>query len=31
LRLVRAAIGPYTLDGMAQGSWREIEERADAG
>jgi 23S rRNA pseudouridine2457 synthase len=30
LRLIRAAIGPYALDGMAQGSWREIEEREDA-
>ena len=25
LRLIRAAIGPYTLDGLAPGSWREIE------
>lgn len=31
LRLIRAAIGPYALDGMAQGSWREIEEQAEAG
>lgn len=23
LRLIRAAIGPYTLDGLAPGSWRE--------
>jgi 23S rRNA pseudouridine2457 synthase len=23
LRLIRAAIGPYRLDGLAQGSWRE--------
>lgn len=27
LRLIRAAVGPYSLDGLAQGSWRE----ADAG
>ena len=27
LRLIRAAIGPYSLDGLAQGQWRE----ADAG
>ena len=27
LRLIRAAIGPYSLDGLAQGHWRE----ADAG
>ena len=25
LRLIRAAIGPYTLDGLAPGSWREID------
>lgn len=31
LRLIRASIGPYALDGLAQGSWREIEERAEAG
>jgi 23S rRNA pseudouridine2457 synthase len=24
LRLVRAAIGPYSLDGLAPGTWREI-------
>ena len=23
LRLIRAAIGPYTLDGLAPGSWQE--------
>jgi len=23
LRLIRAAIGPYTLDGLAPGTWRE--------
>jgi 23S rRNA pseudouridine2457 synthase len=23
LRLIRAAIGPYTLDGLAQGSWQD--------
>ena len=27
LRLVRAAIGPYTLDGLALGQWREESER----
>jgi 23S rRNA pseudouridine2457 synthase len=27
LRLIRAAVGPYSLDGLAQGRWRE----ADAG
>jgi 23S rRNA pseudouridine2457 synthase len=26
LRLVRAAIGPYSLDGLAQGHWRESGE-----
>jgi 23S rRNA pseudouridine2457 synthase len=26
LRLVRAAIGPYTLDGLAPGHWREVHE-----
>lgn len=26
LRLIRAAIGPYTLDGLPQGSWREADE-----
>jgi 23S rRNA pseudouridine2457 synthase len=25
LRLVRVAIGPYALDGLAPGTWREIE------
>ncbi len=25
LRLIRAAIGPYTLDDLAPGSWREME------
>jgi 23S rRNA pseudouridine2457 synthase len=25
LRLVRAAIGPWTLDGLAPGTWRQIE------
>jgi 23S rRNA pseudouridine2457 synthase len=29
LRLIRAAIGPYALDGLAQGSWREVEEREE--
>lgn len=27
LRLVRTAIGPVTLDGLAPGEWREIEPR----
>lgn len=31
LRLIRASIGPYSLGGMAQGSWREIEEQTEAG
>ncbi len=26
LRLVRAAIGPYTLDGLAPGEWAIVEE-----
>jgi len=26
LRLVRASIGPYTLDGLAPGLWREAQE-----
>lgn len=25
LRLVRVAIGPYALDGLAPGQWREVE------
>ena len=25
LRLVREAVGPYTLDGLAAGQWREVE------
>src|SRR5262245_28613842 len=28
LRLVRIAIGPYTLDGLEPGAWREIDVRA---
>jgi 23S rRNA pseudouridine2457 synthase len=24
LRLIRAAIGPYSLDGLSQGSWRKV-------
>lgn len=31
LRLIRSSIGPYALDGLAQGAWRETEEQADAG
>ena len=27
LRLVRAAIGPYALDGLAPGAWRQIDVR----
>jgi 23S rRNA pseudouridine2457 synthase len=30
LRLIRAAIGPYTLDGLAPGSWRKTEEARPA-
>ena len=26
LRLIRAAVGPYSLDGLAQGSWREADD-----
>ena len=29
LRLIRAAIGPYTLHGLAPGSWRESPQTAD--
>jgi 23S rRNA pseudouridine2457 synthase len=29
LRLIRAAIGPYTLDGLAPGSWREATQAGD--
>ena len=25
LRLIRAAIGPYALDGLAPGCWREVD------
>lgn len=28
LRLIRYAIGPYTLDGIAQGTWRELTSSA---
>lgn len=28
LRLVRVAIGPYTLDGLSPGEWREVEQIA---
>ena len=31
LRLVRAAIGPYTLDGLAPGEWAVVEEAASPG
>jgi 23S rRNA pseudouridine2457 synthase len=27
LRLVRAAIGPYTLDGLAPGHWLTVAEK----
>jgi 16S rRNA U516 pseudouridylate synthase RsuA-like enzyme len=27
---VRVAIGPYALDGLAPGAWREIEIRSRA-
>lgn len=30
LRLIRASIGPYTLQGLAQGVWREAEEKTEA-
>ena len=30
LRLIRAAIGPYTLDGLAPGCWREVAQAADS-
>ncbi|WP_431097322.1 pseudouridine synthase [Polaromonas aquatica] len=30
LRLIRASIGPYSLQGLAQGVWREAEEKAEA-
>jgi 23S rRNA pseudouridine2457 synthase len=29
LRLIRASIGPYALQGLAQGSWREAQEQAE--
>ncbi|MES1978827.1 MAG: pseudouridine synthase [Pseudomonadota bacterium] len=29
LRLIRAAVGPYSIDGLAQGTWREAEEQSD--
>ena len=29
LRLIRAAIGPYHLDGLAPGSWREMKQETD--
>ena len=29
LRLIRAAIGPYTLDGLAPGCWRESNQTGD--
>ena len=29
LRLIRASIGPYALDGLAQGNWREAEEQIE--
>ena len=29
LRLIRAAIGPYTLEGLAQGSWREAKVQVE--
>ena len=30
LRLIRAAIGPYSLGGLAQGGWREAGGLATA-
>lgn len=29
LRLIRASIGPYALQGLAQGLWREVQEQAE--
>ena len=29
LRLVRVAIGPFTLDGLQPGQWREVPARLD--
>ncbi|WP_293402761.1 pseudouridine synthase [Polaromonas sp.] len=29
LRLIRAAVGPYSIDGLAQGTWREAEDQPD--
>lgn len=29
LRLIRAAVGPYSIDGLARGTWREVEEQSD--
>lgn len=29
LRLIRAAIGPYRLDGIAPGSWRELQPETE--
>ena len=29
LRLIRAAIGPYALEGLAQGSWREAKVQVE--
>jgi 23S rRNA pseudouridine2457 synthase len=31
LRLIRTSIGPYSLDGLAQGQWREAVEQIEAG
>ncbi|MDB5965519.1 MAG: pseudouridine synthase [Polaromonas sp.] len=31
LRLIRASIGPYALQDLAPGLWREAQEQADAG
>ncbi len=31
LRLVRVAIGPYTLDGLAPGAWRSVSAQATGG
>jgi len=29
LRLIRSSIGPYSLHGLAQGSWLEVKEQAE--
>jgi 23S rRNA pseudouridine2457 synthase len=31
LRLIRYSVGPWTIDGLAPGEWREVDPRAAAG